>query len=223
MPGQCGFAASDRCSRTERDERLLDFWTRTRKSGNPKVVTVFSADFVRNYRETKAQTRRDRRRKERLLDHFDGAPRAVRRSKSPQRTLACDAPASSSRPRPTNATICRPKRRTHPNGENNLEIVPPKTQLASEFAPRQRQATTAVPRRRFCPRRPTTIGQHGRHGDSSAACPLAGGPRPPSRPAEQDCQPPTTAPGPRGGPATGNGPHLPLTPFTTAREMLSRP
>ena len=73
-----------------------DFCTRMLASENPKVPPVFPAHFIRNNRETTAQTRRDPREVERLLDRFDGAPRARTPIQKSKENLSRNPPAERS-------------------------------------------------------------------------------------------------------------------------------
>jgi hypothetical protein len=90
-------APATRQWRIEEVWRLLDFWTRTRKSGNPKVVAVFQANFITKHRETTAQTRRDRRQKERLLDRFYRGPPARTPIQKSKKKLAATRQRSAQR------------------------------------------------------------------------------------------------------------------------------
>ena len=77
--------------------QLLDFWIWTRESGNPKVAPVFPANFITAHRETKAQTRLNRRGEERLLDRFYGAPPPRTPIQKSKRTLAATRQRSARR------------------------------------------------------------------------------------------------------------------------------
>jgi hypothetical protein len=91
-PAACGLATTN--------FGLLDLDSRVRKS---KSRRRFSANFVTKHRETKVQTRRDRRQKERLLDRFyRGPPGAhanpkVQKESEPRRASGALSPTSKSR------------------------------------------------------------------------------------------------------------------------------
>jgi hypothetical protein len=130
--------------------RLLDFWTRTRESGNPKVAPDSPADFVHKPRKTKAPTRRDRRQEKRLLDRFSGAPPArTPIQKSKKKKVSRDARAERSaypdelpvasisnyHEQPTRQFVA-PSVNHNSSGATNLRILSPKTFAATEFMPR---------------------------------------------------------------------------------------
>ena len=139
------------------DNQLLDFWTGTLASGNPKVPAVFPAHFITKHRKTKAQTRRDRREDERLLDRFDGAPRRARPSKSPKpgaprmaysRTSAAqpqEAPPPTAQTTPP-CRSCRPEttRQATPQLQPTQQLRPGVAQNASGDATRHETASRAT-------------------------------------------------------------------------------
>jgi hypothetical protein len=143
-------------SRCWRRQRLLDFWTWARESGNPKVAPDFPADFVTKHREIKAQMRRNRRHEERLLDHFYWGPPARTPIQKSQKEVSRDAKAERLTPPLTTPAevrwpvrsqeesnhqhpatehptrqIVAPNVNRNPKAENNLRTLSPKTRHAT--------------------------------------------------------------------------------------------
>jgi hypothetical protein len=179
---------------------LLDADAQVRKSKSRRHF--FSRFRQKPSRNKGSNTPRSAGKRKDFWTTLMGPPGRRAAPKVPQKEVSRDAKASSSRPRPTNPTICRLSAAHNPAEKTIWKLCRQKRNL------RQNSRHASDRRRRRFPVADFVPGgqQQFRHGDSSAACPLAGGPRPPGRPAEQDGLPPTTAPGPRGGPATGNAP-----------------
>ena len=127
----------------EGGNQLLDFWTGTRTSGNPKVPAVFPAHFITKHRETKAQTRRDRRDEERLLARFYGAPRRAPQSKNPKpgaprlaysRTWAAQPQGGSITNSPNDATLS-----PLPSRDNTTGEIPTPTRPTTSACCRQKR------------------------------------------------------------------------------------
>ena len=127
-------------------QRLLRPKRPSRKTQNS--LPFFRALLVRKPRKTKAQTRRNQRRRERILRHFNGAPR--------RRTQKQNSPSEPGRPdpgvQPTTAkttktlpaTNCRLRRKSQPQRRNQLP-----TSVAQNAQGDSSQASYRMPILRF--------------------------------------------------------------------------